>query len=475
MKGNFKFLTIVVAVLLASTLLLTGCMYAIAASNGEAKQYDLDAMSDSAGENVNVGINPNGPPIDAPIAQTDLKKKFSAMTKIDDENKTITLITDEYLNQYWCSSDSPEYRALTTEEVLYIIQDTINVFYNGDYIKIILPDFGPDSSWKWEVKEFSGPVRNQQQNMETVYQIIVQRIKMLSSAEAFIYVNDNTYYVPGETDAQTREFIADALDPTLNSIIDREILSDYFMLFDSGVGWKGTIIFYDKESPKQVYPTNELATQYMPTLKTEYGDEGCYVHLNLVTGGFAMGQSAYTSFAIIGTFERSGDDLLLYAYGSTEVVYVLHREDDHFVSESKETGMGLKEGLIFHADNDAFWNILLNWTAPEKEPNKGGTVTTQPDDTLPMESGVYEFPKDMREKIYDVLLLPENEWTDAVPDCVWHWEWKAESYDGEIFMLGLCDCKTLTDFTNQRSRKLTDDELEWIADVFLEYKPTTAR
>ncbi len=254
------------------------------------------------------------------------------------------------------------------------------------------------------------------------------------------------------------------------SVIDAKIISGWFQFAEIGGGWEGTIIYQPEESKfEQVYPTKEFASRYEPTLVTEYGDEGCYFHLNLITGTFNMSGSSYQSFAITGSFERKDDDLYLCPKNSSEDVYVLHREGDHFVSKSKEAGMGLKEGLIFRADNDAFWDILLDWTPPEKEPNQGGTVTTQPDDTFPMESGIYEFPKDMREKMYDVLVLPENEWTEAIPDCDWQWEWKAESYDGQIVELRLCDCKTITDFTNQRSRKLTDDEWEWICDMFVDY------
>ncbi len=454
MKQNSKFFIMVAALIFASSLLLAGCMGAFTRSGGETKPYTLDALPGVSGLE------------DGPVSQTDLQAKFSAMSRIDEENKTITLITDEYLSQYWSSG---EYRALTTQEVLYIIQDTMNLFYNGGYWKIMLPDSAADSLG---ILEFSGPVRNQQENWETVYRIIVQRLTLLSSPEAFMDGGSEPYryYIPGESTVEDRAFFAAYFKGEVDSIVDRDVLADYFRLAEIGVGWEGMIFLYEQENPRQVYPTEETTEVYLPRLETEWGEEGCYVQLNLLTGSFHMSGSSYQSFAIVGTFERAGEDLLLYAYGDT-VVYVLHREEDHFVSLSEESGVHLKAGLVFYGDSDAFWDILLNWTPPETEPGSGGTVTTPPEDTVPMEPGVYELPQELREKVYDVLIAPENEWIEAIADCDWSWEWKAESGEGEIVELRLCSCKTLTDFTNQRSRKLTEDEWQWLVEVFSELGP----
>ncbi len=138
MKGNFKFLTIVALVLLASTLLLTGCMYAIAASNGGAKQYDLDAMSDSAEENV--GVNTN----DAPTSQTELQKKFAVYTleskrQLDLNNGSMTqhgvqFFSEEQAEELKAKRDNGEIISLSYDEILYVISDSINQYFSNDYI-----------------------------------------------------------------------------------------------------------------------------------------------------------------------------------------------------------------------------------------------------------------------------------------------------------------------------------------------------
>ena len=86
MKNNFKFFSIVLVLLLASSIVLMGCMYAIAAENGDAKVYDMGSQI-SADSNIIVDD-------DTPTSQTELQKKFSAMYDISEDGKTITRRTN---------------------------------------------------------------------------------------------------------------------------------------------------------------------------------------------------------------------------------------------------------------------------------------------------------------------------------------------------------------------------------------------
>ena len=95
-------------------------------------------------------------------------------------------------------------------------------------------------------------------------------------------------------------------------------------------------------------------------LTTESGDDGCDIHLDLMSGTFTMSGSIYQNFAVFGKFERKGNDLYLYAENGSTNVYVLHREDDHFISQSDESGIKLTKGLVFTAENDAFWEKLTS-------------------------------------------------------------------------------------------------------------------
>ena len=79
----------------------------------------------------------------------------------------------------------------------------------------------------------------------------------------------------------------------------------------------------------------------MCNLVTELKNEGCWINFDLVSGVFSMSGSDTQSFSIIGAFERINDDLYLYPENASAEVYVLHRDGDHFVSQSDENGVQL--------------------------------------------------------------------------------------------------------------------------------------
>ena len=118
MKRNVKFFTIVISLLLLSSIILTGCMYAIAADNGEMKPYDLNGQKSSSESDG--GKAPGHILEDAPAPQDLLKEKFKSMYEISEDGKSITVISEDYLSKYWQSNYEKEViHSLTTEEVAF--------------------------------------------------------------------------------------------------------------------------------------------------------------------------------------------------------------------------------------------------------------------------------------------------------------------------------------------------------------------
>lgn len=155
-------------------------------------------------------------------------------------------------------------------------------------------------------------------------------------------------------------------------------------------------------------------------LVTESKNDGCWINFDLVSGAFAMSGNNHQSFSIIGSFERKDNDLYLYPENSSAEFYVLHREEDHFVSQSDELGVQLKEGLVFTADNDAFWEILLDWTLSGNEPSNTGETAEQNTSFI-----MGDVNGDGSFGVSDVVLL--QKWLLAVPDT--HLvNWKAADY-----------------------------------------------
>ncbi len=148
-------------------------------------------------------------------------------------------------------------------------------------------------------------------------------------------------------------------------------------------GSKDSFSSYEMDDSIHYYSFNTETDNTSPTdlneyrLFTEAGDDGCGIYLDLASDVFVMSGKATYSFSITGPFERKGDDLYLYPENGTREVYILHREDGHFVSRSEEKGVNLTEGLVFYTDNEEFWEILSDQTPSETGTDNTGDTAAE--------------------------------------------------------------------------------------------------
>ncbi len=126
MKKEVRFLISVASILLISSLVLAGCMQVISESKYEPKDYDMDIVSQTVTEKGDGNIIENNP-----TPQNDMQKKFAEMSLISESGKSITVISEDYLNRYWEENKNNSV-ALTAAEVLYIIQDSIKIYFEYD-------------------------------------------------------------------------------------------------------------------------------------------------------------------------------------------------------------------------------------------------------------------------------------------------------------------------------------------------------
>lgn len=276
MKNNFKFFSIVLVLLLASSIVLTGCMYAIAAENGDAKVYDMGSQI-SADSNITVDE-------DTPTAQTELQKKFSAMYDISEDGKTITVISREYLNEFWHSNYEKEViHSVTTEEVYFIIQDSIRVYM--EYDKVVLPGFASLSSTLKvaerfpfvEEQEVCRPVTShldRDKIATDIHTIIMYRLKALSSPKAFFtgadaisFVGGNpatydgmypesVFYIPGYSANTDRDYILSIMGGSSN-FTDLKRFTDLFEVSEFG-GVGINFLSVANATVTEVFPTESL-------------------------------------------------------------------------------------------------------------------------------------------------------------------------------------------------------------------------
>lgn len=320
MKRNVKFFTIVISLLLLSAIILTGCMYAIAADNGEMKSYDLngqkdnsetnnqedqkepenDAVDNDSDQNTPEGKDPSAnvpdpdPGLgdiiieDGPATQASLKAKFEAMYEISEDGKTITVISEDYLNNYWRSNYEKEViHSLTTEEVYFIIQDSIRIY--EEYDEVVLTGFASVSSMMQVAERFpfvkDKAIKTQPNvtpyyewdDTEAIYEIILYRLKALSSPKAFFtgeeamlsvgkepMINSTmlpwtTFYIPNYSESTNRDYILNVVG--YGSAMNSTVIEDEFSELFSFCNKNGAYINFESKSYEQstkIFPTAEM-------------------------------------------------------------------------------------------------------------------------------------------------------------------------------------------------------------------------
>ena len=336
MKRNVKFFTIVISLLLLSSIILTGCMYAIAADNGEMKPYDLNGQkenSDSSGGNIVE---------DAPLAQDSMQAKFEAMYEISEDGKTITVISEDYLNNYWRSNYEKEViHSLTTEEVYFIIQDSIRIY--EEYDEVVLTGFASVSSMMQVAERFpfvkDEVIKTQPDvtpyyewdDTEAIYEIILYRLKALSSPKAFFtgeeamlsvgkepMINSTmlpwtTFYIPNYSESTNRDYILNVVG--YGSAMNITVIEDEFSELFSFCNKNGATVFFKSKNYEQstkIYPTVELDNKTKPYFSIKLPelnnavlehkqDYKLYLDGELLVGGMAM------DFANLCLYDITGD------------------------------------------------------------------------------------------------------------------------------------------------------------------------
>lgn len=130
MKNLKRIVITATALVLISAFSLCGCMYFISDAPIESKEYEPEQMS--------------RPEVieETPTAQSEMQKKFGAYGKEEiGENgeKIFHLFTEEQIAEMLKLREDGIRRSLTYDELLFLINDSIRLYY--EYDKIVLPDY----------------------------------------------------------------------------------------------------------------------------------------------------------------------------------------------------------------------------------------------------------------------------------------------------------------------------------------------
>ncbi len=455
MKSNTKFFTIIASMILVASMLLVGCISIFAEDNGAEKPYMSNAIGDKAITSI-------------PSSQSKLKEKFDSMSNKSEDKSEIELITQEYISGFWKTiGEKNKPVSLTKDEVLYIVQDSVNLYYNGGYEKIILPAYSAGEAKNGIIPNVSEKVytvsgKQPRTDIENIHGIISHRLRLLSSPSAFVkFCKEDSYYIPeisSNTDLRT------SLENGAQ-LASADSSSTYFIISNVGEVYTGEIALVNGEKKTAVFPSEEMLRPYKSFLFGKDGEAGPYIYIDLVSG-YARTNAMYAmSTALFADIERKDNELILtfngYRDGETPV-YVFKKEGNSFISTSDGPYKWLNKGATFSTDETAFWDYLSKYIPPERN---------DPSDNKVIAPGEYELNEYGCLTVYEDLILGDHDWSSGVPNIKISWKLNVkvlyhEDKNGhKSYTVGVSENGTFIDYTSSRSRVLDKEEFEQVMRV----------
>ena len=218
-----------------------------------------------------------------PVAQNELKQKFAQMSEVSEDGRSITVISEEYLDDYW-SDGKTKNKVLTSEEVFYIIQDSIRIYLNYDSITVysnqtlesmhgnLIACYPLMNGTLVEFPLYKQAIdANYVAACQSIHALIVYRLAALSSPDAFIFLDDyvgitslldqaspvlkSIFYVPADAQTQDREILKAFVCGT--PIDNKQIqIFDIFYYGDTRIIHYSK--YYSNGSSATVFPTAEM-------------------------------------------------------------------------------------------------------------------------------------------------------------------------------------------------------------------------
>ncbi len=466
MKNKIFLLICAVAVLIASVSLLSSC--------------DTDTPGET-GSDTSFESNVGGavpPPDDDPIhGASEIDEYFSGMSEIDKTDRTVTVISESFLEDYW-NKAGDEPRALSVREINYIIEDSIRIyreyetihlapFPNGDNTTVDIEDtFDSTSAFHPIKSDDSRPVlygqtivKSQNADYHTVcrliHDIITYRIKALSSPDAFVKGTgtewrNSTVYIPdysGEADRSALiEYLSDSDEDKIPPL-------EFFTLSPWGFD---IIEFYDAEGGKKLFPSDSFTGDILVLMS----DNEMMITLDTLSQTFDMTVSNLSSFIQSGTYTYDENGaLILYTDAYRYVFTRLENGDFEYVryaSEPSEIVKNIEDKTVFSFADDS---MVLEDVLIDGLPYGYRVETTPP-------PGEYRLTDDDTAAL-DHLLATSYNWDYS--------SWQGECSHDYVFKdlygrtIRLCSCGRLFDVL--RSRQLTDTEWSELMRVLKKYAP----
>lgn len=391
MRQHFKFFTVVVSIILLSSIILSGSMYAITNKNGGEKPYDLSeqmptnntngsASADGFKEEIggNVPVDDYIPPI--------LGDKFDIY---DHQNgSSLTIFSEEQYNELKAARDNNRRDGLTYDTIIFLVSDSIAKYfsyneiclYNANIDHILPPTLtfsAIQSSSSCIIRPYHGDflefddygeaIKQYNRMLEEIYAIIYYRIYMLDSGfigieatgsstyQALVF--DNSTSVDDEYKSSLRTAFENIHLSGNGNDSDKKILytqTDSAFQADSAFDFSFVIAKSDKDR-QIIYPTSELG-ELMPKQRIYcQANEGTkpFFMLDYVTGEAFLTLAEMMSSCRCGKF-TVGDGVLTINLDAKDQILVFHKVGGGFaysaeLSQGGEDNISnnWQDGLVF--------------------------------------------------------------------------------------------------------------------------------
>ena len=198
MKGIIKILSLTMGLIMLFSAGLLASAYALAAAPTTEKDYEVDRFTDKS-----LFVKKDS----GPTTQSDMQDKFGNYNTL--ENNVLTFFTKEQAEELHVRKENGELFALSYDEVLFIINDSIQQYYNHDEIVLtnataygLIPEEKIQSSVDHHIYcnhddlselPYLSAEYKYQEVRDDIYCIIVYRLSMLDSSFVLCeqYVTDD--------------------------------------------------------------------------------------------------------------------------------------------------------------------------------------------------------------------------------------------------------------------------------------------
>lgn len=186
MLSNKRFALVAMTVVLCAVLLLTATVFAIGEVGEESKSFSFDGIESFIPE-----LDKEAPP----TSQLSMKEKFEKYLSFTNDGKTVSLFSEEQSTELLNLREDGEREALSYDEVLYLIGNTVDLYLTCDEIlldkelaeMIGIADYLIENDGVIECEHPEDENHNYAKMIRDIYSTVIYRLYLLDSGLTRMY------------------------------------------------------------------------------------------------------------------------------------------------------------------------------------------------------------------------------------------------------------------------------------------------